>query len=569
MPPPSSRNDSTRVLVPVGALGLGARPEELEEGLKLGPHAIAVDAGSTDSGPAYLATGLSKYGREATKRDLALMMAAREKGGIPLLIGSCGTSGCDDALDWTLDLVLEIAREEGMRPKIAVLYSEQTKAVLKAKVAAGRVKALAPAGALDDATIDSCSHIVALLGPEPYIEALLQGADIVLGGRTTDTAVLAAVPLMRGAPAGPAWHAGKVAECGGVCTTNSSKPGVLFSVDADGFTIAPLDPSNRCTPETVSAHMLYENSDPFRLVEPGGVLDVTASVYDAIDARTVRVTGSRFEPTPYTMKLEGAGGGPFQTMMLVGIEDPAVLRDVDGFVARMHAALVGRVERTLGAGAGVFDISLRPYGWNAVSGLAPPPGRRSRARSGSCLSRPHGRRRSPPRSPRSATRSSSTSRSRTSRRCRATPSRSRRPRSSAAKSTRSTSTTWSRPTRPSSSCARAGSICPRTRRSPAMPKLTEVCRYVRSKNAGPFWVTVDLFFDGIDSYGRYHDHPAIGTESIARVFEVDPAEVKRFAVETLNVVKISYPRAQPQGGMIERDMHSGQQFVRLLELGLD
>ena len=74
-----------------------------------------------------------------------------------------------------------------------------------------------------------------------------------------------------------------------------------------------------------------------------------------------------------------------------------------------------------------------------------------------------------------------------------------------------------------------------------MPKLSEVCRYVRSKNAGPFCVTVDLFFDGAENYRRYHDSPAIGTEPVARLFDADPAQVKRFAVDPLSVVKISYP----------------------------
>jgi hypothetical protein len=68
------------------------------------------------------------------------------------------------------------------------------------------------------------------------------------------------------------------------------------------------------------------------------------------------------------MKLEGAGGGPFQTIMLVGIEDPAVLEDVDSFVGRMERGLRERVRRTLCAEAGTIDLSLRPYGWNAVSG---------------------------------------------------------------------------------------------------------------------------------------------------------------------------------------------------------
>jgi hypothetical protein len=45
--------------------------------------------------------------------------------------------------------------------------------------------------------------------------------------------------------------------------------------------------------------------------------------------------------------------------------------------------------------------------------------------------------------------------------------------------------------------------------------------------------------------------------------------VKRFSVPSLNVVKISYARATPQGGEVERDMHCGQQFVRLLDVQLD
>ena len=83
----------------------------------MSPHAIAVDAGSTDSGPAYLATGRTKYGRPSIKRDLSILMAARRRAGIPLLIGSCGTSGCDMAVDQTLEIVLEVAREQGDAPQ--------------------------------------------------------------------------------------------------------------------------------------------------------------------------------------------------------------------------------------------------------------------------------------------------------------------------------------------------------------------------------------------------------------------------------------------------------------------
>ena len=368
------KDSMTKVLVPAGQLGSGVRADELRAGLALGPHAIALDAGSTDSGAASLATGRSKYSPNAVQRDLELLMAARAEAGVPLLIGSCGSSGADMAVDWTLEIVRDVARAQGRPLRVAMLYSEQDRSVLRAKAAAGAIRPLAPAAAITDADLDACEHIVALMGPEPFIAAVEGGADIVLAGRTTDTAVLAAVPLMRGAHTGAAWHAAKVAECGGLCSVNPTSPGVVMSVDDEGFEIAPLSPTNQCTPYTVSAHMLYENSDPFRLTEPGGVLDVTQARYAALDERTVRVTGSRWEPAPYTMKLEGAGAGAFQTIMLVGIEDPSVLADVDGFVARMAHVLRRRIARTMGADAAGVDISLRPYGWNAVSGLPRAPG---------------------------------------------------------------------------------------------------------------------------------------------------------------------------------------------------
>lgn len=99
-------------------------------------------------------------------------------------------------------------------------------------------------------------------------------------------------------------------------------------------------------------------------------------------------------------------------------------------------------------------------------------------------------------------------------------------------------------------------------------KVKDVCRYVRSKNAGPFWVTIDLFFDGAEAYERHRCDPAIGADSIAAIYGVEAGQVKRFEVDDLAVVKPSIPRTAPQGGAVERDMHSGQQYVPLLEVEL-
>jgi len=102
-----------------------------------------------------------------------------------------------------------------------------------------------------------------------------------------------------------------------------------------------------------------------------------------------------------------------------------------------------------------------------------------------------------------------------------------------------------------------------------MARLRDVCRYVRSKNAGPFWITLDLFFDGEENYARFRDAPALSPEAVARIYGVDPGEVRRYLVDSLQVLKLSYPRGAPQGGARERDMHGGQQYVRLLDVELE
>ncbi|AEB58853.1 DUF4387 domain-containing protein [Ectopseudomonas mendocina] len=99
-----------------------------------------------------------------------------------------------------------------------------------------------------------------------------------------------------------------------------------------------------------------------------------------------------------------------------------------------------------------------------------------------------------------------------------------------------------------------------------MPKLREVCRYIRSKQAGPFWITFDIFFDGRENFDRYHDSEALSVEAFAQLYRADATLIKRFPVPQLDMIKISYPRPTPQGGMVERDMHAGQQYVRLLDV---
>ena len=101
-----------------------------------------------------------------------------------------------------------------------------------------------------------------------------------------------------------------------------------------------------------------------------------------------------------------------------------------------------------------------------------------------------------------------------------------------------------------------------------MPTVREVCRHVRSKVAGPFWVTIDLMFDSQDNYDRYVNSPALSADSIASIYEIDPQTVSLYPIPQLKVLKISFPRQSPQGGVEERDLHSGQQYTYLVNVEL-
>ena len=87
-----------KVIVPSGMLGAGISREHVEYGIRRGAHVIALDAGSTDSGPSYLARAVSKMDRDSVRRDLEVLISAAMQAGIPLLVGTCGTCGADDAV---------------------------------------------------------------------------------------------------------------------------------------------------------------------------------------------------------------------------------------------------------------------------------------------------------------------------------------------------------------------------------------------------------------------------------------------------------------------------------------
>ena len=359
-----------RVLIPSGALGISIDPAALETGLTMAPDIIAIDGGSTDSGPFYLGTGTCKYARASIEREWAMLMRARARLGVPLLIGTAGTCGVDAMVDWMLEITAEIAAEDpagvGAALKVATLKSSQSPATLAEQFSHGAISALEGAPDIEAADFAGCSQAVALAGAEQIQAALETGADIIIAGRATDTAVIAALPLARGCHAGGAWHGAKIGECGALATDNPGSGAILIEFDAAGFTVQPTGAGVQATPHTVSAHMLYENADPFVLHEPGGHLDVTGARYTALDARRVRVEGSVWVATDaYTVKLEGARQAGFQTVSLVMVRDPHYVAHIKVWVEALEAAFRAREASNV---AGDFELEFRLMGQDATLG---------------------------------------------------------------------------------------------------------------------------------------------------------------------------------------------------------
>ena len=363
-----------RAYAGTGMLGSGYAQRSLDTAMRWSPDFIAVDGGSTDAGPAYLATGTSMFGGQATRNDLGPLLRAALSARIPLIIGSAGTGGGDRNLAWLREQLLHVAHEQGARFTLATIHAELDRPQVADAYTRGHLRALPGAPRVDADGIRAADVVVGMMGPEPIVAALDAGADVVVAGRTSDAALFAAVPMQRGVEPGTAWHMGKVLECGAAAVTHRTHPDGMFAwLERDAFTVRPPNDAYRCTPLSVAAHALYENADPFRLTEPSGVVNLRGAHYEAIDERSVRVSGSTFEPaTTYTVKLEGASLVGYRSVVQGGIRDPYVLRQLDRWLAEVREATAARIERTH-AGA-PFELVVRTYGANGVMGhLEPTP----------------------------------------------------------------------------------------------------------------------------------------------------------------------------------------------------
>ncbi|HEV8353722.1 MAG TPA: acyclic terpene utilization AtuA family protein [bacterium] len=358
-----------RALSP-GKLGHGFSDDGLQRAFESNPDYVGIDAGSTDMGPFYMGTETSFFHEISIKRDLQALLRPCLTRKIPLVIGSAVTIGTKRHLAMALRWLDDVARNEGITCRVAVVQTEQEKSFVKSQLRAGRIRTLGAFAPLDEESIDASKVIVAQIGVEPLLAALDTEADIVLAGRCCDDAIFAAPAVRRGYDQGLALHMGKIMECASMCSIPPDLHGPMIGrLGADNFVLEPPEPHRRCTVQSVAAHALYERENPYRQAGPGGVNDLSECTFTQVSERAVRVSGSRWvRSQEYAVKLEGVRHAGYRCICLGGARDPQFIAQVDSVLAGARADAASRFRDH----EEEFALFFKLYGRDAVMGDTEP-----------------------------------------------------------------------------------------------------------------------------------------------------------------------------------------------------
>lgn len=348
-------NDRLKLMTASGQLGYGIPVPAFEAALEENPDLIGADMGSIDPGPYYLGSGQLAAGDGGILHDLELVLEAGLSSGTPVFIGNAGTAGRSDQLDRVLAIAEGVILNTGTRAEIARLDTQVDKDLVLRRLHAGRIRPMPNAPALTAEDIDKTDVIVAQIGPEGWVPALSTNPDVLIVGRTLDTAIFSAFAIERGFDRGLATHAGKIIECTSLAATPPGRDAAIAELAADHFDYHSCGADRLSTPRSVAAHAFYEQANPSRIAEPGGYVDLTGANYAQLDLRTVRVSGSKWIAEPgYWVKLEGARCTGWRAVCVAGVVDPLVIAQRSGIESEVHRAVL----RIAGADDGTWRCRL-------------------------------------------------------------------------------------------------------------------------------------------------------------------------------------------------------------------
>ena len=99
--------------------------------------------------------------------------------------------------------------------------------------------------------------------------------------------------------------------------------------------------------------------------------------------------------------------------------------------------------------------------------------------------------------------------------------------------------------------------------------LDNVARHfslIRSKDAGPFMLTIDLFFADADSHRAFVDADVFSAARIGALYGVDPESVQIYDLADIDAMKISFPRPVISGDFGDTDITGGQQYALVVDM---
>jgi len=332
---------------------------------------LAADAGTADAGPTFLGADMPHNPVKWEEHDIELLLVEARRRNIPMIIGSCSTTGTDRAVDLYAEIVKSLSLKHKLKPfKMACIYSQINPDELERRLNCFPIDPLGAEKPLTSKDISITSNVTASMGVEQIIYALKNGAQVILAGRCCDDAVIAAYPIYQGFPRGLSLHLGKATECASlVCWPQMVKESVIGTITNEYFSIEPMHPEQKATPHSVAAHSMYERTNPFIQAVPGGILDMHNSKYIAETDRICRVYGSEFIPSKngsYRVKLEGAGPVGFRVYHIVGIRDKFAIENID-LVLRDTRNKVSEIMSPQKEGED-YQLFFHVYGKNAIMG---------------------------------------------------------------------------------------------------------------------------------------------------------------------------------------------------------
>jgi hypothetical protein len=356
-----------RFLAPNGHLGFAPlKPGSFERGVAAGTDFIVSDSGSDDIGPGPLGSDTCTSPKEWQRHDLEHILLASRRVGVPMLIGSAGDTGSNSRVDMYVEMIREIAVRHRLGPfRLGYFYSEIPVETVRRRLAAGEtVLGLNGRANLTMADLDATDRIVAMAGIHPYNALLDMGADVIIGGRSSDLAICAGPAIRAGFPEALAYYLGKVLECASFCAEPyGAKESVIGEISARDVKVTAMHPDQRCTIASVAGHAMYERSNPFFEYALGGELDMRGCRYEQYDARTTRITGPVWNPAPeLRVKLEGAGKVGERYVGIAGIRDPYTIANIDRVIGWARRA----VEEKFGTTG--YELHYQVFGRNGVMG---------------------------------------------------------------------------------------------------------------------------------------------------------------------------------------------------------